>query len=248
MAMNVRASLFRTIVIVAGCTAFFSPAARASRGADSTHSGGGPAWRFQLLVQRFVAPQMHYAYGSTLGLQGSARVWGGPSKRMSLRVDGAFFARRGQARIIDPNWTVTQRRLSAAALDLSISAVVLVKKPDAGRWLIPYVGGGVGDIVGLDQLRFAMSRAGMEHEEHTPIAFRTAFEGHVFAGAMIPFLDSSSLVIEAQWVQAGKAIFEPLGSRSAEQRAEDDLAHAVLAYPDLNLTGPRLLLGAQLGW
>jgi hypothetical protein len=65
---------------------------------------------------------------------------------------------------------------------------------------------------------------------------------------MMPVLESFSLIVEAQWIQSGKALFEQLGAQSAEDRAENNLVHSVLLYPDMNITGPRFLVGAQLGW
>ena len=244
-----RINAFRTILIVMGWMALVPLGASAEGGPDAAAADPGPAWRFQLLYQRFVGTEMHYAYGSAMGLQGSVRVWGGSSSRMSLRADGALFGvRRGHARIIDPNWTVRRRKLSMAALDLSLTAVILLRNPDTTRRIIPYAGIGAGGITGLDQLRFSMSRAGEEHEGHTRIAFRSAFEAHALVGAVMPVLESFSLVAEAQWIQAGKAVFEELGAQSPEDRVEHDLVHSVLLHPDMNITGPRLLVGAQLGW
>lgn len=239
----------RMILMIIAWLSVLPFGAHAQDRADTARADPGPVWRFQFLYQRFVGAEMHGAYAWTSGLQGSTRVWGGSSSRMSLRADGALFGvRRGHARIIDPKWTVEGRKLSMAAFDLSLTAVILLRRPDITRRIIPYAGIGAGGIVGLDQLRYSMSRAGEEHQGHTPIAFRSAFEAHGLVGAMMPVLESFSLVAETQWIQAGKAVFEELGAQSAEDEAEHNLVHSVLLYPDMNVTGLRLLLGAQLGW
>ncbi len=247
MARSIHAA--RMILMVVAWISLMPLGARAQGRADNSGADPGPVWRFQLLYQRFVGAEMSHTYSWAYGLQGSARIWGGSPSRLSLRADGALYGvRRGHARIIDPNWTVERRTLGMAALDLSLTTIFLLRKPDITQRIIPYAGIGAGGIIGLDQLRYSMSRAGEEHEGHTPIALRSAFEAHGLIGAIMPVLESFSLVAEAQWIQAGKAVFEELGAQSAEDRAEHNLVHSVLLYPDMNVTGLRLLVGAQLGW
>lgn len=124
----------------------------------------------------------------------------------------------------------------------------LLLEPNAPHNVVPYVGVGLGGEFGFDQLSYGISREGQYHEGKTSVVFRPAFEAHALLGAEIPLTRRFSLVGEMQWIQAGNAGLSEFGELSTEDKAARDVVYSVLGYPDMNVTGWRVLVGAQFTW
>jgi hypothetical protein len=201
--------------------------------------------RVQFLLHGFTREEMQDAYNQAFGLQGSLIGWPGTSSRIGLRGDLALCGADGEARILNDSWTVTKRNVGMMTIETSFTALYRLREPDNSRKIMPYTGIGLGGIFGFDQLWFSFNRSSEYHEGHSALTFRPAFEAHGLFGTVIPIKRRFSFVTEVLWIQAGKAPMKDIGSLSDEDKAERSLVYSVLQYPDMNITGWRVLVGMQ---
>ena len=163
--------------------------------------------------------------------------------RPGIGGEVGFLWGNGQAKLLDPAWTVTQRDLSMWAIPITLTGYCRLLKPTHPTPVTPYVGLGFGGFVGADNLKLAASREGEEIEGYHH-AVRAAWEGHALAGVNVRITEEAGFVLEAQWTQGGKAwVGSGVDENNAEQVAFWDTMHTILQRPDLDITGWRITAG-----
>ena len=180
--------------------------------------------------------QMKDDYGHIQGIMVGGGAWlkKGPA---GIGGEGGFLTGRGDAKVLDPSWTVRKRELSLWAIPVSLTGYFRLFGPKRTMPVTPYVGAGIGAFLGVDNLEIDATSAGRELAGYHR-ALRAAWEGHALAGAEIRIVEGFHLTLETQWTQAGRAsIASGVDDKNAEEVEFWNTLHSILERPDDNFTG-----------
>jgi opacity protein-like surface antigen len=201
-------------------------------------------WDVSFVQHGLTGGQMKDSYRNVQGIMSGGGAWL-KEGRAGLGGEVGFLTGKGDARVLDPAWTLRKRELSMWAVPVSMTGYFRLLDPKRTLPVMPYLGAGLGAFFGVDKLEID-AVGGLQELSGFHRALRAGWEGHALAGAEIGVSEDLHVMLETQWTQAGKAwIASGVDEKNAEEVQFWNTLHSILERPDNDLTGWRIALGLR---